>query len=612
VRVFRDHAPRRHFELSSSRSFPSPSPLPALLRCVLLALVLLGLIGCQGCGCGKSDAALDAATASEPPVPPPEGLLAEAVVVDPNVTWGKVQRGTGGALALMPMNLGGLATSLASLDPTLGSEIDGTAPAFGAVAAGPSGIESVSYAVAIRLLDERRTRGTLFDGPNARYTARDTSAGTLLVPKGGTGAATPLPVAAAVARGGFLLLARNEADLVRLGPYVSRTLSARPLPSGSVAVDVPHSAFSGPISPYLASLWSSFRADMEQQDARMREAHGGKVPDFGDPRAIVEMGDAFVKDKIGILGDLERARIVIDPSDDGMRIVATFVPLAGDGPAARTIRAMRVGNAAPLLDVPKGSSTALLLRSDADERRENAHDVSLAVAKALGDRIDPDGREKLEHALADWSKGRGDFLSVSWLGLGFADARSGVLVHAPATDAESASRALRSLVGLGEKPAFKGPLETFLQVRQISTSQVDVPGLGKVELSAITRGPSKKGGEPPKKAGVAWRVYGAAPGSADGAQIDVAMAEDPIALLREPSENAGKAGDDPDFASAVKRLGSDVTSALVVRRTALDPARAGAGLALVLTWGREGSDARAYLEASHALTREAIRRAGGF
>ena len=565
-------------------------------------LVVTGLTGCQACG--KSDAVPDAAASIEPPVPAPEGLLAEAVVIDPNASWGKVQRGTGGALALMPMTLGGLLTSLATLDPGLGPEIDGAASAFGVLAAGPAGPEGpLSYAIAVRLLDERRTRGTLFEGQNPRYAPRDASGFTVLGAKAGAAAAPSMPAAVAVARGGFLVVARTEADLTRLGPYVTRTLPAKPPPTGSIAIEVPRAAFTGPFGPYLTSLWSQFRADMEQKDARMREAHGGKAPDFGDPRAIVEMSDAFVKGKLGILGDLERARFIVDPSEEGVRVAGTFTPASPEGPAAQTVRAMHVGDAAPLLDVPKASAIALLLRSDAKERQEGAHDASVAVAKALGDRIDADGREKLERALADWSKGRGDVLSVSSVG-------AGLLLRAPAADAESASRAVRGLVALADKPAFKGPLETFLQVKQVTTSQIEVPGLGKVEQALLTRAepkdPKVKTPALPKKAGVAWAVHGSAP------QIDVAVAEDPVAVLREAAESPGKAGDDPDIAGAVKRLGSEVSLALVLRRGVLDPARAGGGLALVAGWGRAGNDARLTVEASHAFARELIRRSGGF
>jgi hypothetical protein len=194
-------------------------------------------------------------------------------------------------------------------------------------------------------------------------------------------------------------------------------------------------------------------------------------------------------------------------------------------------------------------------------------------------------------------------LSIAWLG-------SGLFLRSPATDAESASRAVRGLVALADKPAFKGPLETFLQVRQVTTSQVEVPGLGKVEQALLTRAepkdPKAKAAELPKKAGVAWAVHGSAP------QIDVALAEDPVAALREATETSGKAGDDADFAGAVKRLGSEVSVALVLRRGALDPARAGGGLALVVGWGRAGNDARLTVEASHAFARELIRRSGGF
>ena len=108
---------------------------------VALALSLLTSSACGSCSSCKADDAssneVDAAAfAAEPPVPMPEGLVAEATLLDPNPFWGKLQKGVGGALGILPMTLGGLVCAFAGIDPSLGPEIDGTAPAYGVIAEG--------------------------------------------------------------------------------------------------------------------------------------------------------------------------------------------------------------------------------------------------------------------------------------------------------------------------------------------------------------------------------------------------------------------------------------------------------------------------------------------
>ena len=197
-------------------------PMRAFALAVLLAAPSF-LPACKGCGAGEGagDAGSGAAAA---PVPAPAGLVVEGTLAEPNLLWTSLQKGVGGVVSLLPRTLGGLVTALGSIDPALSPEIDGARPAYGVVATTAAGPSTVGYAAAVKLTDERRVRARLFEGNEARYSGKDVAGMTLLVPKGGG----TLPVVAAVAPGGFLVLARSEGDLAALGPYAHRTLPSRP------------------------------------------------------------------------------------------------------------------------------------------------------------------------------------------------------------------------------------------------------------------------------------------------------------------------------------------------------------------------------------------------
>jgi len=522
-------------------------------------------------------------------VPAPEGVWLEGAVYDPNGMWNKVQKGVAGILSLLPPTVGGLVTALGSVDSALSLEVDGTSPAYG-VASG------TGYAVAVKLNDERRARALLFEGQAAKYTGRDVAGMTLLTPKGGGSMAA----SAALAHGGYLVLARNEAELSRLGPYVYRTLPTHPRDGGAVVLDVPRSAFAGPIHDRLMAAWSAFREEKAQQAESSKKAHGGRGADFADPQAILEMADGMVKEKVTLLSNLESARVTIDPMDEGLRAAATLTPSPGD--ARKAIDAMAAGDASALLEAPGAASVLFTTRSMAEDRASSAKTMFDGLSKALGERLPAADKTKLDAVLSDWAKGRGDTLTGAWLSEG------GAFLRAPAADEASAGRAVRGFVELLDRPEFKGPLESLARVRTVAVSHVDVPEVGGIDVATFTRGQDKK---------AAGKDAGAAPGLPSlglGWQIKdhrlaIAASDDPPALFKAAS---AKLGEDSALAESIQRLGSGVNTALVVRRMALDPSRNAAGTALVLGWGRKDARGRLDIEASNAILREIIRRAGGF
>ncbi|MDB4996613.1 MAG: hypothetical protein JWM74_4045 [Myxococcaceae bacterium] len=577
-----------------------------LARRPFVVALALSLLASSACGSCKTDDAssneVDAAAfAAEPPVPMPEGLVAEATLLDPNPFWGKLQKGVGGALGILPMTLGGLVCAFAGIDPSLGPEIDGTAPAYGVVAEG-GGPGEASWAVAVKLVEPHKAKILLVESENARYQAKTERGMTVLTSKG-----LPLHAALALGNGGWLIVARNPDDLLRLGPYVHRTLPTRPRAKSSLLIESPRAALTGPLKTSLSHVWTDFRADKEKDDAKLREAHGGRAPDFGDPKAILDIVDGRVQDYLAIIGDLESAKIAVDAGEDDLRAMVTMTPAAGGGRATQMVKSMRPGDAAPLLDVAGDASIALFTRDDAEERKSTAKRVEDAIGQTLGERLPEVDRKKLHGVLDGWSTARGDWLTAAYVG----GKPRGLLAGTPTAEGagDTASRSLREGVELLQRPAFKGPLEAFLHVKEITLGTTDVPTLGKAQLATFVRAPEKsdKSGTPPSKIGGAWLVK-------DG-RLTMVVSEEAPAFLGATAAQTRKLGDDPRLATAVHALGNDVTFAFVSRPVALGITTSGSPAPVLIATGRQASApeiAFARVEVADVIVREAIKMSGGF
>ena len=590
---------------------------PGLALVLRVALVLGCVLGCvASCSkCGGATTGSDPAqttTPLEPPLPAPDDLLAELTMGSPNASWAKLQRGIGGPAGILPASAGGIVCAAAGLDPSIASEVDGVAPAYGALAGDPA---NASFVLALKLVDLRKARGALVDGDTARYTGREAGEVTELLARG----QDRLPVIVGISRDGYLLLARRTEDLKRLAPYVTRTLPRRPLPAeGAIVVDVPRVALGSVVKPKLDELWSTAKAFLLAADERSRRDHGGRAPDFADPRALVGAADGWVTRHLAVAGDLEKMRVALDVSDDSLSVVTTLTPLAGTGAASTWIQAMTLGDTASFAALPATSAVALMMRDGEAARADQGAALDKALASALGPRLAEADAKKLHDVLDDASKARGDLVvsAIAW------DEPQGVSLRGSVRDAEAATRALRGAVELARVAPFKD----IFRVRSVTTTSEELARVGKASMVMLVREPPRTGlvapmpsprggdaGAPDARAplavrhasrsdlGMAWVI--------ESGTLSLAASDAPLATLAASVHPDRRLGDEPAVARALAALGSSSSAVLVVQPLRFDPMRANLPAApLVVALGRKDRDATLRVDVGNGLLRELARR----
>jgi len=580
----------------------------------IAAIVLGGAVAIGATkSCGDSHLAIDGGAKAEPPVPAPADLLCDLYVASPNTSWAKLQRGVGGAVGILPANLPGVVIALTDLDPQLAVELDGTAPMYGAVAADPA---DPSFVVAMKLVDPRRTKILLMSGDAGRYTAKEDAGPpgmTVLVPNRPYGSAAP-KLEIAITPNGYLLIGKSEADLARLGPYVTRTLTARPLPGDAAAVvEIPRAALQSTLRPKIESYWKDGKSFLLTQDERMRKERG-RPPDFGDPIAIIGVIDKMLGKRMAIVSDLEKIRLVVDITDDATTLTASLTPDATkpDSAAKKWVESMKTGDAAPLLGMPSTSAVALSMRDGEAERADQDAELENAIASALGPRLKEP--EKLHAVVESITKARDESFALSF-GL---DDPPGLLLRAPVRDADAAVKAIDGVFALAKSDPFK----EILGLSDVTTKSEELPGLGKITVSTLVRAAKKDAPRRPdekRPSSAAQQQQTAKPTSLGLAYVVsqgtllAGGGSEPTVTLKVGAQPDHKLGEEPAMKRFTAALGNDASTLLIAQPFRLDPKRSNLPVSPVgVAIGRKGSDAFVRIDIADLLLREAARWQMGF
>jgi hypothetical protein len=322
------------------------------------------------------------------PVALPESLVAEGQLIGPDKAWLRFQNLAGGLAAIAPSSVGGLLAVSLSLDVRLGEAIDGRAPIYFAVGAPrESGSSRPSFVVSMHLADDRKAKSQLIDGPDAPFSLRKQGDFLLVIPK------KPLPIVAALS-GDRLLLAGSEVDLANLAPYVLGALPEKAWGDQKIGaedadlyVHLPQSGLRL-AKKELAARWDDLKTHLAAEDRRLRLAHGGRAPDFGDPAAILALADDSVRTWLG------RAEAV---SDGALWAVFGKDTLTVDGrlslenkhePSSAWLSELGAGSPKELLSLPLDPyASAIVFQREAEDPESLAKSQAGSIAAVLGPRL---------------------------------------------------------------------------------------------------------------------------------------------------------------------------------------------------------------------------------
>ncbi|MEO7113882.1 MAG: hypothetical protein ABI183_25805 [Polyangiaceae bacterium] len=547
----------------------------------MFALLASGLVSCSSCSHKSSGDDLGVPVVLSP-VAAPDNLVAEITINNPDFFWGHLQHGVGGLAALLPQSLGGLVTSLGSVDPSLAPAVDGSSPAYAGIIT--RGADEFGWAVAVTLTDLPHARATLIDGESAHYDGKEEGIWTVLTRKGGASPASPGPQIA-ISKNGMLVVADTADDVKAVGEYLTRTMPTHPRLATDVAIDVPRAALGGALHDRLSAAWTNFKTEKQLQADEAKKTHG-RAADFGDPSGILALADGVVQKRLALMIDLQNAHISIDSDATSVTVDALLTPNEGNGAASQWVNGLKVGEATPVLDMAAGPLTILSRSSDAD-RAAAPTDFEAALKGALGNHLN-DADAKLARAAAtDWNAGLGDYVTISVS----TDGVPGANVVTPTGHPDPIQKSIHEGFELLARPAFAEPLASNFNVNGSSFGMAEIKGVGNATTFTLKRG----AGTP---LGAAWILH-------DGS-FELGLSPDPIAFLISAAHPEHVWRADPTIVARSTALGSTVSFAAVSHPfPSSDP-----NASLFFAWGRDGTKGRASVATSDVVLREAIRLLG--
>ncbi|HEY3499374.1 MAG TPA: hypothetical protein VGK73_32015, partial [Polyangiaceae bacterium] len=362
------------------------------LRAAFVGVLVL-LVGLAGCG-RRSQPVRPVASAAPAVVPAPEGLLAELFVREPGVSYAALRKLGGAPLQRLP----------ASFELGLGLVFDWPVGAVNALAPGRPAV-----GVFVRSKQGRPEFVLGFALKSGRGLVKElTAPGSPLRAEVDRGSGITLLRGTQSSALGvldeWLLAATSEQALQAAGAYVARGLARRAVPPEPFVVEAKQQGLVG-IRALTAERWSALRGELSRSASQTQQAQG-RPADFGDPLAVLALGDGAVQTFGDTLASCERARFTLLAEADRLELAVELVPSDG-GLAARSTAELSVGSLDALLALPGTVDVAVLTRVGESELGSGAADPAGALREILGSRLPAADTKAVTDAFAHFQRGRG-------------------------------------------------------------------------------------------------------------------------------------------------------------------------------------------------------------
>ncbi len=517
------------------------------------------LLGCKGRP-GPSPAP----SAAPPPPPAPAGLVADLVVSSPRVLYGALRSLVVSRAPLLAASPELMLASVLGLPPQAAGALLLDRPLVGAAVLREGGA-SLSFVGACRVKSGAELAQVL-------------------------AARTPLPGAPALGVvDDWLVVADEPKALSVVGPYVVRTLGARPPPAEALTVEVREAALRGAASASLRAQWTQSRSALSALAAQARSSEG-RPADFGDPAAILLAADERVATLLGVLESSQRLRLALTLAEGALGLGLELEPLPG-GPAEKVTLALPTGDFAPLLALPRDTVAGVLFRTDEAELDALATETDAGANSPFWASLPAREVTPLKSAIAEAAKSFGTSSAF-----GLLRDRTFVLTSS-LRDPGAFERASPALIRALRLPAVREPLGALLGKVEPSESQSELVGLDSPlhKLTIVPRRAAAKGSE------WWWGIR--------ASTLLVAGAPEPSTTFGRLVEGAPAhtlAADATVAAMARRRVPSAL--AVYAELSMLEPAAGPAPM--LFAWGRRERTLRVELELSNAAASRLLARFG--
>ncbi len=236
------------------------SPLALLIG----VCVLLLCCGCEGCQRTEGAAAAPVATAAKPGphrIQPPENLIAELVIPQPQASWSHVRAGLGPTAALLPAKYPLLLAKLLAASPVLSGRFLPDLPAVGALA---GDAQQVDWVIGFRVHSGAELVAELTTGSDAPFKAESLERVVLLNHAG--------EHAFGVANNHLFVASRRDA-LVSLAAYASQIVPRAEQTSAAAVVTFRHH-FGEFLRERLTLVSKSWLDTLAQQLSEQKQRQG--------------------------------------------------------------------------------------------------------------------------------------------------------------------------------------------------------------------------------------------------------------------------------------------------------------------------------------------------
>ena len=435
------------------------------------AIGLVAMLAVASVGCRSKDPPAPAASVTLAEAPAPATLLAEFSLGNPKETWRRLRLLGGDAAQALPSSLPVLLATSLSFPPAAAGSLDESLPMVGVVLSREAASEP-DLVLGMHVTSGAELVASLTLGDGAKF--RRVELAPRLVRLVAAPGAQEFNGALGVS-GNYLLLATRVEAMKEAGRFAAETVSKRAASEPGLSLRTNERVLKGSLSRVLREGWQARRAVLVAGAAQQQQAKG-RAADFADPAVILGGVDNTVEAFLGVVESSTQLDVSLVPEADRLRAELSLVP-GPEGAASLLASEIVTGPIAPLLQLPKGTSAALLLRGD-EQPKAGAAGLAESITRLFGERLSAEQAAKLSRAFEALAQSHRGATVVGLLG-GPAPA---LLITCEVTDPIAFSNAVAGVLRLIEL----GPVNSWLAGTtgkpSLELAKSKLPNMGQAQL----------------------------------------------------------------------------------------------------------------------------------